>query len=53
MGIALLYSRAQCPGTRPRLKVLGNLSREHEIDGEIELAQQTMGMPTWKKVKTY
>lgn len=53
MGIASLYSRAQCPGTRPTLKVLGNLSREHEIDGEIELAQQTMGMPTWKKVKTY
>lgn len=53
MGIASLYSRAQCPGTRPRIKVLGNLSREHEIAGELELAQQTMGMPTWKKVKTY
>lgn len=53
MGIAPRYSRVQCPGTRPRLKVLGNLSREYEIDGKIELAQQTMGMPTWKKVKNY
>lgn len=52
MGIAYFYSRAQCTGIGPRLKVLGNLSREQEIDSEIELAQQAMGMPPWKKVKT-
>lgn len=52
MGIAWFYNRAQCPGIGPRLKVLGSLSREYEIDGEIELAQQTMGTPTWQKVNT-